>query len=175
MTSSENLKEHVAGWWNKKHYRHVEFRLKEILGQDPEDMNDEYGSKYEISFIPEDIDQVAIFLLISREGYTGVGVENIERVERRVKKKIFGRVKSAFIAGHQPTDITLAGIVTLLDAAANGEFYLCFRHVPMIIFPKIGISKDTSHHLLDGEYKHIDDFQIIKQQARGFLAYKPWK
>ena len=175
MTSCENMKEHVAGWWDEKHYPYVEFRLKEIFGQDPEDMNDEYRSKYEISFIPEDINQAAIFLLISREGYVGVGVENIERVERRVKKKIFGRIESAFIAGHQPADITPTGIGTLLDAAANGEFYLCFRYVPMIIFPRIGISKETSHHLLDGEYKYIDDFQIIEQQARGFLAYEPWK
>ncbi|WP_072295014.1 hypothetical protein [Nitrosovibrio sp. Nv17] len=174
----EELKDLIVSWFEAHDYEDIHLYLKEIEGEDPEDPNQEYDIRYEINLIAEKVSQASVFIWISREGYIGIGIEKVRNVEKRVGKRIYGRSKRAFIYGREPATGSSAGVLALLKVVSDGEVLLCYQHIPMLLFPKIGITKETAKYLVQHGYPSLRDFRIITKETDSnpnILRYEPWK
>jgi hypothetical protein len=172
------LKDLIIAWFEAHNYVNIRLSLKEIKGDDPEDPNNEYNIRYEINLISEKISQASVSIWISHEGYVGIGIENVKNVEKRVGKKIYGLSKRAFIYGLQPVSVSSAGVLTLLRVVSEGGISLCYQHIPFLLFPKIGITKEIAKYLVQHEYPRIGNFKIIMKEASSdsnILRYESWK
>jgi hypothetical protein len=175
MLDSFKIKKCIENWWYDADIKRVVYKIDEWSNYNNKKKDVEYNLKYELEFIPDSLDMIAIYIWIDHNGYIGIGIENYCRVSKRFNIDIYGRSKMGFVAGHQPIEVDIESILEILTLAKTGKFYVCLRRLPFLIYPRIAILNKSSDYFQETKYNKLANIKMYTTMGMDCRKYTPWQ
>lgn len=88
-----------------------------------------YQVSYEAVFAPTSLDQARVEVWVTTDGRVAIGFEKASRVAERLNVRA---VQDRFAAGHEPHDLSEAGLLSLLTRIADGGLALSPVVIPLV-------------------------------------------
>lgn len=171
----DQLRKTLRDWFHKRQATAI--RLTENLNPE-KDPYARYTVAYEATFEPNVLDQTRLEIWITSDGMVAVGIETRQRIAERLGVR--GGMRKVFAAGHEPAEVSEAGLVALLTVVADGKIAISTTCLPIvgILRCKAVLVPDTDRFLLSHGYDGrwwltvVDDFE--SDVFRHVLRFIPW-
>ena len=88
------------------------------------DANDDYQVVYKARFEPARLDRARIEIWATDTGHVAVGVETFGRVIQQLELRA---MRSGFVGGNEPRNVSKDGLKRLLDTVSAGRIFIVVR------------------------------------------------
>lgn len=118
------VRQTLSEWFAKRHPIEVEFREETSPQQDTDAR---YSVAYEAIFEPDSVNRARVEIWVTTVGEVGIGVEKWNRIAQRLGVKARD---DRFAAGHEPQDMSVSGLLAILNAIAGGQIAVSATVIP---------------------------------------------
>ena len=163
------FRQEVGNWINNQRLKSV------VITEDSDPPNDpweDYKVVYEVRFLPNSPSQARLEIMLTDDGYFGIGVESRQRIAERLKVSNHRR---GFGDGFEPTLTKIHEVLVLLDIVSAGELAVHARVYPWY---GLGLTKAATASKREGAAAIFKRFyrtaSLQNRFLRHSLTYEPW-
>jgi hypothetical protein len=138
----------------------------------------DYVLVYEAVFEPSSVEMARMEVWLTDDGYVGVGLETRGRIAKRLGRSWTG--PKQFAAGHEPITVSVAELLSLLDAAAEGHLAIIARANRLlgVWSTKAVMDRQTYDRLKLTGHRDLRWISPLAEHAdrfgRKLVTFRPW-
>lgn len=170
----DQVRKILVDWFHTKQTTAIRFTENTNPEKDP---YARYAVAYEAVFEPSDLEKARLEIWVTTEGMVAAGIETRNRIAERLGVR--GGKYKVFAAGHEPAEVSEAGLLALLTVVADGKIGISATCLPIvgIVRSKAVLLPDTDRFLESHGYDArwltvVDDFE--SDAFRHVLRFTRW-
>lgn len=162
----------VADWFSSKGFASVALTQHSPSSSDP---SDDYIVVHESHFRPLQIECAMVEIMVTADGYIGIGLERRSRIASRLNTKDW--LSHGFAAGFEPCEKSNAYLIPFLELVSSGRICLFARNWPIVGLGRIyaAIVSDQQSPELGpfGPPNWLKRTEVVKPRS-GLVTFRPW-
>lgn len=177
MAGAARTRQSLTRWIAEKELGPITFAEDFDPAPDPDGS---YQLDYIATFEPPSLRQARVEVWVTSEGEIAIGLERFGRIADRLGVRCGLNDRQVFAAGHEPLQVSDAGLLGLLDLVADGKLALSVACAPLVgLLSVTAVLPDGAPgNLVSAGYSPMapwrDRCTFGRRPWRRFVAYEGW-